>query len=115
MNTTDELPTDQAVTWSAHAFGLTPALPAVDDTLRQADVGSLLGLLDDPDRFVTGHVLLTWASGVRHEAFPTWNGLAVDIRADGSVDIDPAQREDLRRRWHAWAAADPRPDELPAR
>ncbi|WP_273652328.1 hypothetical protein [Cellulomonas fimi] len=104
------LPPDATVTWTAHAFGLSPVVTGD----AQADERTLLALLDDPDRFVLAHVLLTRDSGVRHETYPTYNGLAVDVRADGTVHVDPAQRAPLRRRWAAWAASDPRPDALPA-
>lgn len=112
-------PSNAAVAWSAHRYGLSPSLAEPDDALlvgiSDADdiEDALLALLDDPNRWVVAHVLLTRRAHLKHEMFPTWNGLKIDVSADGTVHIDAAQRFVLRRRWQAWAAADPRLDELP--
>lgn len=105
------------VRWEGTHLGLSPTIAgeAADRVRRQGEsaVPRLVDALEDPDRFVAAHVLLTEISGVEHQAFPSWNGLAVDLAADGTVTIDPAQRHDLARRWRAWQAASPRPRALP--
>lgn len=98
-------PTNADVRWAAHAFGLAPTLPPGTPT----DVPTLLALLDDPDRFVVAHVQLTQVSGQLDELFPTYNGLPVDVRADGTVVVDTSVHAALRTRWHAWAAGDAPP------
>ncbi|MFE7408619.1 hypothetical protein [Isoptericola sp. NPDC057559] len=105
-----ELPTNDAVTWSGTRFGLLPAV----DASEPLDEATLLDLLDDPDRFVLAHVLLTLRSGVSYSALEGgYNGLAVDLRPDGEVEVAPGQGPALRRRWAAWAASRPRPGTLP--
>ncbi len=60
----------------------------------------LVAALDDPDRFVSAHVLLA----VRllkevPQTGGTFDKLHVVIRADGSTTIDPAQRGMLKKMW----------------
>lgn len=115
----DPLPTNDAVEWTGQRYGLQPYLDAASDlgSARPAEVEALaprlVEALADPDRFVVAHVLLTRLSGVPHATFPDWNGLAVELAADGSSHVDPAQREVLARRWRAWLEADPHPQQLP--
>lgn len=91
------------VNWDGTDLGLTPRLSDDDERLaRQLDTEDIPAVLDALDRdetFVKAHVLLTRLSGVEHETFPTWNGLAVDIRSDGSVQIDSSQRPALAEWW----------------
>jgi hypothetical protein len=104
------------VSWEGSPIGLAPTLTG-DAAQKLAEkreaIPALVAALSDPDRFVAAHVLLTRLSGVEHSAFPAWNGLAVDLRADGTVDIDPAQRFTLARRWERWAKVSPHPKTLP--
>ncbi len=58
-------------------------------------------MLHDPGTFVVGHVLLTLSSGRPYSTAPTWNGLVIGMTADGTVTIDPGQREDPARRWRS--------------
>jgi hypothetical protein len=114
------LPTNDSIEWTGQRYGLKPYLdePAGLETAGADEVAAiaptLIGALDDPDRFVVAHVLLTRLSRVSHETFPGWNGLAVELAVDGTSWVDPAQREALARRWHAWLETDPHPTELPA-
>lgn len=110
-----DIPRNDAVRWQGIRFGLFPALADVDDIMKQGQqaVPSLLDALEDADRFVTAHVLLTRIAGVQHETFPEWNSLEVDLRADGTVRIDPEQRHGLARRWKSFFDARPRPVRLP--
>lgn len=91
------------VGWHGTDLGLMPRLSADDERvaqeLDQGDIPALLEALERQETFVLAHVLLTRLTHAEHETFPTWNGLAVDIAADGSVRIDPAQRPALAERW----------------
>jgi|KBSMisStandDraft_5_1062788.scaffolds.fasta_scaffold2285425_1 hypothetical protein len=108
---------NDAVRWSGTRFGLLPTLSQEAEAIvseGEAVVPTLLNALADADRFVSAHVLLTKISGVEYETFPSWNGLEVDIAADGTVTIDSEQRFELARRWERWFHADPRPKKLPS-
>ncbi|GEL98045.1 hypothetical protein [Cellulomonas terrae] len=97
-----------AVDWDGTDLGLLPRLPAEEEgravDVDQGDVPALLDALDSTETFVTAHVLLTRLAGGPNETFPTWNGLAVEIRADGSTHVDPAQRPAVAERWRRWRA-----------
>jgi hypothetical protein len=94
------------VGWGGTDLGLLPQLSDEDEhlarELEETDIPALLGALERQETFVKAHVLMTRLTGVEHETFPTWNGLAVDIRADGSVRIDPSQRPVIAERWRQW-------------
>jgi hypothetical protein len=109
--------TNTDVKWNGNYVGLSPILTN-DAAKRLIELGeqaipSVLVALSDPDKFVTAHVILTQVSKVEYQAFPAWNGLVVDVAADGSVNIDPDQRLDLVRRWERWYQTKPRPKALP--
>jgi hypothetical protein len=115
------LPTNDAIEWTGQRYGLKPYLEPPPVGLEQAGADevaaiapALVEALDDPDRYVVAHVLLTRLSRVSHETFPGWNGLAVELAVDGSSRVDPAQRETLARRWREWLATEPHPSQLPA-
>jgi hypothetical protein len=64
----------------------------------------LLRALDDPERWVAAHVLLTrrWGRKNPGYSFQTeieWNGLDVNIFADNSVHIEEGQRPAIRQYW----------------
>jgi hypothetical protein len=111
-----ELSNDQVV-WEGNPIGLAPTLTgeAAQKLAAKRDqaIPALLATLSDPDRFVAAHILLTRFSRVEHSAFPKWNGLAVELHANGRVVIDPAQRFTLARRWERWAKISPHPKTLP--
>ena len=102
------LPTNDAIEWTGQRYGLKPYLdqhvldqPVLEtagtDEVAEVDevaavAPTLIEALDDPDRFVVAHVLLTRLSRVSHETFPGWNGLAVELAVDGTSWVDPAQR-----------------------
>ncbi|MGV8966276.1 MAG: hypothetical protein ACOH2F_08350 [Cellulomonas sp.] len=96
------------VRWDGSDLGLLPHLPAEDErlvlTLDEDDIPALVDALDRPQTFVKAHVLLTRLTEVERETFPTWNGLAVDIAADGSILVDPSQRPAIVERWQRWLA-----------
>ena len=109
--------TNTDVRWTGDYVGLSPVLSgdagARAAELGQADIPDLLAALSDPGRFVVAHVILTRLSGVEYQAFPDWNGLAVELGADGTTRIDPGQRTELARRWEHWYQTEPRPGALP--
>jgi hypothetical protein len=116
MSMLQQIPTNDAVEWHGTRYGLHPALSDEAEAVRMqgdAIIPALIGALDDPDRFVTAHVLLTRLAGVQYDTFPDWNGLYVDLRADGNVVIDSDQAPELAARWQAFDAMDPKPDILP--
>ncbi len=68
-------------------------------------VPALLSALDDPDRFVVAHVVLTGmgvpgATDRKLFNATTFNGLSVTRSADGAPQIDPSQLPAIRRAWH---------------
>lgn len=104
------------VQWDGTLVGVLPRV-AGDAALELLDVAPdwerMVDALQDEQRFVAVHVLLTLQAGLVHHG-PAWNGLELGLAADGSVQIEPTQRFELRRRWLAWLATHPRPPALPA-
>jgi hypothetical protein len=106
------------VEWHGTAEGFHAAL-ATERAKRlakadaEAIVPELINALFDANKFVAAHVLLTSLSSVEYSAFPSWNGLQVDIQADGHTIIDSEQRHELARRWQRWYQTNPRPSTLP--
>jgi len=105
------------IRWDGTFVGFVPTI--VSDGARQlltiggAAVPQLVSALEDESRFVAAHVLLTLISAVEHQTGP-WNGLAIDLAADGKTHIDAHQRFELARRWRAWQQAKPHPRSLPS-
>lgn len=106
------------VQWDGTYIGLVPILvnDQIGRVLDQGDnvVPELIDALTDENLFVIAHVLLTKISGVEHAAFPAWNGLVVELTADGTVKIEPEQRFGLANRWRRWYHTQPRPTTLPS-
>jgi hypothetical protein len=76
------------------------------DLLGLADVDAwLLEALDDPNRWVAAHVLLTMRHTEHYAASKSiegrWNGLAVELMADGSSHIDEKQQAAIRTFWRS--------------
>jgi hypothetical protein len=61
---------------------------------------ALIAALDDPEKFVAAHVLLTL---IHYKQFSTsasqWNGLTVELHANGDVVIDPGQIPTIKAMW----------------
>lgn len=97
------------IVWDATLAGLTPTLGSPGSgrllQLGRPAARRLVAAMSDPDRFVAAHVILTLASGMPTSTFPDWNGLVVEIDADGQVRIDPEQRFAMARRWQRWYEA----------
>jgi len=108
--------TNDDIHWEGTMIGLAPTVTgeAAHRVLQAGEdaIPGLLRALRNEHQFVAAHVLLTFISGVEYGTDP-WNGLEVEISADGTVSIDPGQRVDLSDRWQRWASASPRPETLP--
>lgn len=117
MNKTVEYLTSIHVAWEGTEAGFTPILGGDNpEAILKLEKNAIRGLIDalcDEALFVCAHVLLTQISGIEYEAFPTWNGLIVEMASDGTVTIDAKQRHDLAARWGRWYATEPRPQVLP--
>ncbi len=105
------------IQWDADFVGLSPTLKG-NTAKRLMELGDqaisdLVEVLSDPGKFVTAHVILTQLSRVDYQTCPAWNGLVVDIAADGSTNIDPDQRLNLARRWELWYHTKPHSNTLP--
>lgn len=113
-NARNDLPLNSDFHWTASYDGYAPYLtslatealverllsepPDLDDALLRA--------LDDPDRFVAAHLLLTWRSRVEFETFPCWNGLVIGPLSDGGrFAIDAVQSARLADGWRRWREA----------
>lgn len=118
MNPVTQSLSGAEVTWEGTDAGLMPELVSTQGA-PAAEPGAdaipqLIDALDDPVLFVVAHVLLTRLTAVEYGTFPTWNHLAVGMKSDGSVSIDPEQRFRLAADWRRWYSTDPRPAALPA-
>jgi hypothetical protein len=118
MNTAADYLAKMQVEWEGTETGLVPAigegharaaLEFDDDAIR-----GLIDALSDEDLFARAHIVLTQRSGVEYQGFPDWNGLRVELAADGTATIDPNQRFELARRWQQWHQTEPRPTTLPS-
>jgi hypothetical protein len=92
------------IAWDGTLLGLVPTVRGTA-ALALLDIGSaaspaLLALLSDAERFAAAHVLLTLLHG-GDAGRDAANGLAVELRADGTANTDPAQRFELAQRWAA--------------
>jgi hypothetical protein len=65
----------------------------------------LLESLKDPNRCVAAHVLLTEIFGFKDPInAASWNGLRVNLLANGKVEIPDDQQSDLIKKWALWSA-----------
>ncbi|MGH3901555.1 MAG: hypothetical protein ACRDTA_25535 [Pseudonocardiaceae bacterium] len=103
------------IRWDGTFVGPLPTI--VSDEARQLlaigddAIPRLISALEDESRFVAIHVLLTLLSSVEYQTTP-WNGLAIELSANGETRIDVRQRFELARRWRAWRQTTPRPRSL---
>lgn len=112
------------VRWDGNVFGLYPNFSGaskkiIDD--RPANFDELVAALDDEDRYIAAHALLSRLSGhligqqaggidpVTGNALPAtmdaiekFNGLRVDLLADGTVVIPTNQQSEIASKWKAW-------------
>ncbi len=103
------------IRWDGTLVGLVPII--VGNSARQllssgdVVIPQLVSALEDETKFVVAHVLLTFLSAIEYQTTP-WNGLEVDLSADGQARFDVGQRFELARRWRAWQRAVPHPRSL---
>jgi hypothetical protein len=107
------------IRWSGTLVGLYPfiegqASQAVLATgvlaTGRSTISELVAALDDPDRWIAAHALLTQvapklggAPPIKGDASERWWGLKVNLLADGRVEFDPADRPVLKKYWQEWA------------
>ena len=92
------------ITWDGTYFGLMPRIDGRSSrevlAFGSASEPALLKALGDVERFAAAHVLLTHLNGGSVETSgAAWNGLRVELSADGSVTLDPEQRAELKAHW----------------
>jgi hypothetical protein len=92
------------VSWNGNFFGLQPQLSdrakSFDCPLTSHEKTALISALEDENRYVIAHVLLSKSAGEDIEFDASqWNGLKVALKADGSVCYPEGQREGLLMRW----------------
>ena len=117
MSKVDELLVGIEFDWEGTETGYTPILVKgnLDEILecKENTFDDLIMYLSDDKLFISAHILLTWVTGIEYEAFPLWNGLKVELSANGTVSINSAQRYDLGERWKKWYQTKRRPKLLP--
>jgi hypothetical protein len=91
------------VKWELMFSGLIPRLEGATFLVGkycEPDVtGQLVSALDDPDRFVAAHVLLTRLLKETSQTGGYYDRLHVVLHGDGSTNIDVAQRGKLKQMW----------------
>ena len=92
------------IRWDGTLIGLFPRITGEEAhellALGEEAVPPLIDALDDESKFVAAHVLLTLLSDDEYETSP-WNGLEIELGADGEPRVDPARRFELAKRWRA--------------
>jgi hypothetical protein len=96
------------ITWDGTFVGLVPRVTGSNSVavlkLEDAAVPELLRALDSPDQFAAAHVLLTQIAmngQSYHVTASEWNGMQVGLLADGTVQLHPEQRDQLKAFWKA--------------
>jgi hypothetical protein len=112
------------VRWSGDATGLCPKFSGASKrvlTGQSVDFNGLVGALADERRYIAAHAVLSTLTGYviepqlggidpltgkalpgTEEALGKFNGLRVDLRADGTVAIPENQRANIARKWKEW-------------
>lgn len=90
------------VQWDMTYVGLTPTVRGLSEiemaTVPHDEALRLVRLLDDKERWVAAHVILTYSCGERGEiSGTTWHGLVVRERDDETTYVD--RRKELRAYW----------------
>jgi hypothetical protein len=102
------------IRWSGTLLGLYPFIEgqASQPVLAtgRSTIPELVKALDDPDRWIAAHALLTQvapkldgAPPIEADASERWWGLKVNLHADGRAEFDPADRPVLKKYWQEWA------------
>ena len=92
------------VKWDGNVVGLCPTVtgPTAKQFLDLGEEASpyLRQALSVPDKFAAAHVLLTKIETRQFQVSAShWNGLRVDLNADGSVDLHPEQMDEIKALW----------------
>ena len=92
------------IEWNGNIFGLSAEIRGNADTeLLNADRSAdavLLDALADPEKYAAAHVLLTMIHAEPYKVSGgEWNGLKVDLLANGQTILFPVQRFELQRSW----------------
>ena len=92
------------ISWDGNFIGLQP-------TVKSETVKRLLGFgkqavpalqtaLSDSNKFAAAHVLLTQIKKKQYQISAShWNGLEVDLHADGTIDLHPEQMDKIKALW----------------
>ncbi len=68
--------------------------------ITKPDPSPLIELLEDPNKYVAAHIVLTMAYSKSIDIQVThWNGLEVDIHAIKGVSYPPNQMDRLKKEW----------------
>jgi hypothetical protein len=90
------------VSWDGNFLGLQPRLSdrakSFGRTLSPDEKVALIAALDDENRYVIAHVLLSRGTDFQSDA-SQWNGLHVELKAGNSVSYPEGQMERLQRFW----------------
>ncbi len=102
------------IQWDMDFGGYVPRLSGVTAALLDTKENIeplLLDALLDKDRFVSAHVLLTFRAQIAFiERRGDWNGLKLDLLADGQVSYEGNNLTELYKQWEE-ALKQPKPDE----
>jgi hypothetical protein len=89
--------------WDGTPAGIMPHVSGATTLVGRygtAAIDLMFATLDDPDRFVSAHFLLTClVLDMTPQDGGHWDVLHVELFADGSQQIDPAQRTMLKKVW----------------
>lgn len=96
------------VKWDGTFLGLRPTLGGVSGLLEKhgtkRSIPFLIEALKNKEQFVAAHVILTWLSGKKFVVDGgSWEGLHVEVYADGTVKIDERDQASLIKKWKAWS------------
>jgi len=97
------------IQWDGDYWGLKPSVkgPAKELLARRSEkrIPALIDALKNPKRFVAADVVLTEISGIKKQTTAiSWNGLHVELLADGRVLIPEEQQPALIQQWSTLAA-----------
>ncbi len=90
------------IEWTGNIAGLWPSpgiVPRLVLLRGNACRPHLVRALADPSRFAAAHVCLSFLDDGRSTGGSHFNGLAVDLWADGRTVIPPSQKTTLIARW----------------
>lgn len=99
------------VRWDGDYFGLKPTLAGSSKKLMEMRseqaIPALLEALKDKQRFVAAHILLAEMNDTQMQRdAESWNGLRVNLLANGQTIIYKGQQNALVQKWKTWYKAD---------